>query len=66
MIIRLSRLTPGYSRLLQRQVSGEVQVQHQTSFVNPIAMTMAALGLGVSLYSTKRLAERVQLKQTEN
>ena len=52
--------------LVQRQVSGEVQVQHQTSFVNPVALMMAAVGMGVSLYSSRRLAERVQLKPSEN
>ncbi|XP_071060899.1 putative transmembrane protein ZNF593OS [Pseudochaenichthys georgianus] len=69
MILRLGRLTPGYFRLLesnvvhhkymnQRQVSGEVRMQPQSSFINPIAMTMATLGMGVSLYSARQMAER--------
>ncbi|KAK2830704.1 hypothetical protein Q5P01_018635 [Channa striata] len=60
MIIRLGRLTPGYFRLLQRQMSGEVRMQPQSSFADPIAMTMATVGMGVSLYSVKQMAERVQ------
>ncbi|CAJ1082978.1 hypothetical protein NQZ68_033557 [Xyrichtys novacula] len=62
MIIRLGRLTPGYFRLLQRQVSGEVRMQPQSSFIDPIAVTMAALGMGVSLYSARQMADRVHLK----
>ncbi|KAI9514439.1 hypothetical protein NQZ68_033557 [Dissostichus eleginoides] len=58
MILRLGRLTPGYFRLLERQVSGEVRMQPQSSFINPIAMTMATLGMGVSLYSARQMAER--------
>lgn len=64
MIIRLGRLTPGYFRLLQRQVSGEVRVQPQSSLIGPIAMTMATVGMGVSLYSAKQMAERVKLPNT--
>lgn len=63
MIIRLGRLTPGYFRLLQRQMSGEVQIQPQSSLIDPIAMTMAAVGMGMSLYSARRMSERVQLKR---
>ncbi|KAM7384680.1 hypothetical protein PAMA_011845 [Pampus argenteus] len=63
MIIRLGRLTPGYFRLLQRQVSGEIQMQPQNSLIDPIAMTMATVGTCVSLYSAMQMAERVHLKQ---
>lgn len=48
--------------LMQRQVSGEVQMQPQSSLVNPIAMMMATTGMGVSLYSARQMAERVHLK----
>ncbi|KAG7500673.1 cilia-and flagella-associated 69-like [Solea senegalensis] len=63
MIIRLGRLTPGYFRLLQRQVSGEVRMQPQGNFVDPIAMVMATVGTGVCLYSARQMSERVQLNQ---
>ncbi|KAF3834256.1 hypothetical protein F7725_025460 [Dissostichus mawsoni] len=33
-------------------------MQPQSSFINPIAMTMATLGMGVSLYSARQMAER--------
>ncbi|TWW80098.1 hypothetical protein D4764_10G0011280 [Takifugu flavidus] len=60
MIIRLGRLTPGYFRLLQRQVAGEVQTQPQDRAVNQIAMMLAILGLGLSYYSAKQMTEKVQ------
>ncbi|KAK5618215.1 hypothetical protein CRENBAI_020841 [Crenichthys baileyi] len=56
MMFRLGRLTPGYFRLLQRQMSGEVQVQPYSSIMEPVAMMMAALGLGVSVYSARQMA----------
>lgn len=62
MILRLGRLTPGYFRLLQRQVSGEVQMQPQEGCVNPLAMTMATVGIGLSFYSARQMSERVHLK----
>ncbi|KAM7383108.1 hypothetical protein PAMP_002790 [Pampus punctatissimus] len=59
MIIRLGRLTPGYFRLLQRQVAGEVQTQPQDRAVNQIAMMLAIMGLGLSYYSAKQMTEKV-------
>ncbi|MEQ2162261.1 hypothetical protein GOODEAATRI_018016 [Goodea atripinnis] len=49
-MFRLGRLTPGYFRLLQ--------VQPYSSIMEPVAMTMAALGLGVSVYSARQMAAR--------
>ncbi|XP_042160443.1 putative transmembrane protein ZNF593OS [Oncorhynchus tshawytscha] len=63
MIIRLGRLTPGYFRLLQRQVAGEVQTQPQDRVVNQIAMMLAIMGLSLSYYSAKRMTEKVQRLQ---
>lgn len=60
MIIRLGRLTPGYFRLLQRQVAGEVQAQPQDRAVNQIAMMLAIMGLSLSYYSAKQMTEKVQ------
>ncbi|XP_044064330.1 putative transmembrane protein ZNF593OS isoform X1 [Siniperca chuatsi] len=60
MIIRLGRLTPGYFRLLQRQVAGEVQTQPQDRAVNQIAMMLAIMGLSLSYYSAKQMTEKVQ------
>ncbi|XP_042346180.1 putative transmembrane protein ZNF593OS [Plectropomus leopardus] len=59
MIIRLGRLTPGYFRLLQRQVAGEVQTQPQDRAVNQIAMMLAIMGLSLSYYSAKQMTEKV-------
>ncbi|KAK6326148.1 hypothetical protein J4Q44_G00017930 [Coregonus suidteri] len=63
MIIRLGRLTPGYFRLLQRQVAGEVQTQPHDRAVNQIAMMLAIMGLSLSYYSAKRMTEKVQRLQ---
>ncbi|CDQ60726.1 unnamed protein product [Oncorhynchus mykiss] len=63
MIIRLGRLTPGYFRLLQRQVAGEVQTQPQDRAVNQIAMMLAIMGLSLSYYSAKRMTEKVHRLQ---
>ncbi|KAL4657599.1 hypothetical protein GN956_G4338 [Arapaima gigas] len=60
MIIRLGRLTPGYFRLLQRQVAGEVQTQPQDRAVNQIAMMLAIMGLSLSYYSARQMTENVQ------
>ncbi|XP_058233059.1 putative transmembrane protein ZNF593OS isoform X2 [Hemibagrus wyckioides] len=60
MIIRLGRLTPGYFRLLQRQVAGEVQSQPQDRSLNQIAMMLAIMGLSLSYYSAKQMTEKVQ------
>ncbi|CAJ1062760.1 putative transmembrane protein ZNF593OS [Xyrichtys novacula] len=63
MIIRLGRLTPGYFRLLQRQVAGEVQTQPQDRAVNQIAMMLAIMGLSLSYYSAKQMTEKVHAAQ---
>ncbi|XP_056299554.1 putative transmembrane protein ZNF593OS isoform X2 [Pseudoliparis swirei] len=61
MIIRLGRLTPGYFRLLERQVAGEVQTQPQDRSINHIAMMLAIMGLSLSYYSAKQMTETVQV-----
>nr|XP_054596960.1 putative transmembrane protein ZNF593OS [Nothobranchius furzeri] len=62
MIIRLGRLTPGYFRLLQRQVAGEVQTQPQDRAINQIAMMLAIMGLSLSYYSAKQMTEKVHVQ----
>lgn len=47
----------------QRQVSGEVQMQPQSRGIDPIAMTMATVGMGMSLYSARQMTEKEYLKQ---
>lgn len=44
------------------QVSGEVQMQPQSRGIDPIAMTMATVGMGVSLYSARQMTEKEYLK----
>ncbi|XP_058853511.1 putative transmembrane protein ZNF593OS [Acipenser ruthenus] len=60
MLIRLGRLTPGYFRLLQRQVAGEVQTQPKDRMVNHIAMLLAIVGLGLSYYSTRKMTAQAR------
>lgn len=60
MIIRLGRLTPGYFRLLQRQVAGEIQAPAHDRSVNQIAMMLAIMGLSMSYYSAKQMTEKVR------
>ncbi|TRY58562.1 hypothetical protein DNTS_000405 [Danionella cerebrum] len=62
MIIKLGRLTPGYFRLLQRQVAGEVQAPSHDRSVNQIAMMLAIMGLSMSYYSAKQMTEKVRHK----
>ncbi|XP_039544649.1 uncharacterized protein LOC120491114 [Pimephales promelas] len=64
MIIRLGRLTPGYFRLLQRQVAGEVQAPAHDRSVNQIAMMLAIMGLSMSYYSAKQMTEKVHHEPT--
>ncbi|XP_048009364.1 putative transmembrane protein ZNF593OS [Megalobrama amblycephala] len=64
MIIRLGRLTPGYFRLLQRQVAGEVQAPAHDRSVNQIAMMLAIMGLSLSYYSAKQMTEKVRHEPT--
>ncbi|KAL1258621.1 hypothetical protein QQF64_009198 [Cirrhinus molitorella] len=62
MIIRLGRLTPGYFRLLQRQVAGEIQAPTHDRSVNQIAMMLAIMGLSLSYYSARQMTEKVRHK----
>lgn len=41
-------------------------MQQQSSLINPIALTMATVGTGVSLYSTRRMSERVHSEHPDN
>ncbi|KAG8451294.1 hypothetical protein GDO86_003497 [Hymenochirus boettgeri] len=58
MIIRLGRLTPGYSRLLQLQVSGELASEPKDRLVNHLAMLLALMGLGLSYYSVRQMGHK--------
>lgn len=46
----------------QRQVSGEVRMQSRSRGLDPIAMTMATVGMGMSLYSARQMTEEEYLK----
>ncbi|KAM5180430.1 putative transmembrane protein ZNF593OS [Mantella aurantiaca] len=58
MIIRLGRLTPGYFRLLQLQVSGEVASEPKDRLVNHLAFLLALMGLGLSYYSVRQMMQK--------
>uniref|UniRef100_A0A6I8N1Y4 ZNF593 opposite strand n=1 Tax=Ornithorhynchus anatinus TaxID=9258 RepID=A0A6I8N1Y4_ORNAN len=56
--MRFGRLTPGYFRVLQMQVAGELEAEPRDQMVNHVAALLAVLGLSVSFYSARRLAEQ--------
>ncbi|KAE8623842.1 hypothetical protein XENTR_v10005754 [Xenopus tropicalis] len=64
MIIRLGRLTPGYSRLLQLQVSGELASEPQDRLVNNFAFLLALMGLGLSYYSVRQMVQKSSISQS--
>ncbi|XP_063810820.1 putative transmembrane protein ZNF593OS [Pseudophryne corroboree] len=61
MIIRLGRLTPGYFRLLQLQVSGELATEPKDRLANRLALLLALMGLGLSYYSVRQLVQESSL-----
>ncbi|XP_075051640.1 transmembrane protein ZNF593OS [Mixophyes fleayi] len=61
MIIRLGRLTPGYFRLLQLQVSGELATEPKDRLVNHLAFLLALMGLGLSYYSVRQMVHESSL-----
>ncbi|XP_075120508.1 transmembrane protein ZNF593OS [Leptodactylus fuscus] len=57
MLIRLGRLTPGYFRLLQLQVSGELTAEPKDRLVNHLALLFALMGIGLSYYSVRQMVQ---------
>ncbi|XP_064408325.1 putative transmembrane protein ZNF593OS [Latimeria chalumnae] len=58
MIIRLRRLTPGYFRLLQMQITGELEPKETDRLVNHVAMLLAMMGLSLSYYSMRKMTKK--------
>ncbi|XP_069827523.1 putative transmembrane protein ZNF593OS [Dendropsophus ebraccatus] len=65
MIIRLGRLTPGYFRLLQLQVSGELVAEPKDRLVNHLALFFALMGLGLSYYSVRQMVQESNLPPSQ-
>ncbi|XP_066428585.1 putative transmembrane protein ZNF593OS isoform X2 [Eleutherodactylus coqui] len=65
MLIRLGRLTPGYFRLLQLQVSGELAAEPKDRLVNHLALLFALMGLGLSYYSVRQMVQQSNLPPSQ-
>ncbi|XP_075189744.1 transmembrane protein ZNF593OS [Anomaloglossus baeobatrachus] len=61
MLIRLGRLTPGYFRLLQMQVAGELAAEPKDRLVNHLALLFALMGLRLSYYSARQMKQESNL-----
>ncbi|XP_059112156.1 putative transmembrane protein ZNF593OS [Peromyscus eremicus] len=59
--MRFRRLTPGYFRVLQMQVAGELKAEPRSPLVGIVATTLAVLGLGGSCYAVWKMVRQRQL-----
>ncbi|XP_070954226.1 putative transmembrane protein ZNF593OS isoform X1 [Macaca nemestrina] len=53
--MRFRRLTPGYFRVLQMQVAGELKAEPRSLLVGVVATVLAVLGLGGSCYAVWKM-----------
>ncbi|KAM5246868.1 putative transmembrane protein ZNF593OS [Ctenodactylus gundi] len=53
--MRFRRLTPGYFRVLQMQVAGELKAEPRRPLAGVVATLLAALGLGGSCYAVWKM-----------
>ncbi|XP_051027029.1 putative transmembrane protein ZNF593OS [Acomys russatus] len=61
--MRFRRLTPGYFRVLQMQVAGELKAEPRSPLVGIVATLLAALGLGGSCYAVWKMVKQRQPSQ---
>ncbi|XP_073089549.1 putative transmembrane protein ZNF593OS [Manis javanica] len=61
--MRFRRLTPGYFRVLQMQVSGELKAEPQSPLTGIVATLLAVLGLGGSCYAVWKMVGQRQPPQ---
>ncbi|XP_072465527.1 putative transmembrane protein ZNF593OS [Notamacropus eugenii] len=54
--MRFGRLTPGYFRMLEMQVTGELEAEPRNQLMGALATMLAVVGLGLSFYSVRQLA----------
>ncbi|XP_057591004.1 putative transmembrane protein ZNF593OS [Hippopotamus amphibius kiboko] len=53
--MRFRRLTPGYFRVLQMQIAGELKAEPRSPLVGIVAALLAVLGLGGSCYAVWKM-----------
>nr|KAF6443069.1 hypothetical protein HJG59_000566 [Molossus molossus] len=53
--MRLRHLTPGYFRVLQMQVAGELKAEPRSPLVGVVATLLAVVGLGGSCYAVWKM-----------
>ncbi|XP_044794029.1 putative transmembrane protein ZNF593OS isoform X2 [Bubalus bubalis] len=53
--MRFRRLTPGYFRVLQMQIAGELKAESRSPLAGIVAAALAVLGLGGSGYAVWKM-----------
>ncbi|KAM8958967.1 putative transmembrane protein ZNF593OS isoform 2-T2 [Lycaon pictus] len=53
--MRFRRLTPGYFRVLQMQIAGELKAEPRSPLAGIVATLLAVLGLGGSCYAVWKM-----------
>ncbi|KAM9688183.1 putative transmembrane protein ZNF593OS [Trichechus inunguis] len=61
--MRFRCLTPGYFRVLQMQVTGELKAESQSPLAGIAATLLAVLGLGGSCYAAQKMVGQRQPPQ---
>ncbi|XP_057640162.1 putative transmembrane protein ZNF593OS [Chionomys nivalis] len=61
--MRFRCLTPGYFRVLQMQVAGELKAEPRSPLVGIVATMLAVLGLGGSCYAVWKMVKQRQPSQ---
>ncbi|XP_042544421.1 putative transmembrane protein ZNF593OS [Dipodomys merriami] len=61
--MRFRRLTPGYFRVLQMQVAGQLKVEPRSRLIGVVATLLAVLGLGGSCYAVWKMVGQRQPPQ---
>ncbi|KAM6217703.1 putative transmembrane protein ZNF593OS [Rhynchocyon petersi] len=61
--MRFRRLTPGYFRVLQMQVTGELKAEPRSPVAGVVATILAVLGLGGSCYAVRKMVRQQQPPQ---
>ncbi|XP_054547179.1 putative transmembrane protein ZNF593OS [Talpa occidentalis] len=56
--MQFRRLTPGYFRVLQMQVAGELKAEPRSTLAGAVATLLAVLGLGGSCYAVWKMVEQ--------
>uniref|UniRef100_A0A7N4PV03 ZNF593 opposite strand n=1 Tax=Sarcophilus harrisii TaxID=9305 RepID=A0A7N4PV03_SARHA len=62
--MRFGRLTPGYFRMLEMQVAGELAAEPRNKLVGALATLLAVFGLGLSFYSVRQLVDQGKSPKT--